>query len=202
VPDFTIIAGPNGAGKSSFSKLLSDPGSLIFDADIVKAIKEKEYPDLPDESIQMMITSAYWQNEDEAIEANFSLTVETNLRDDFLINRLEYFKSKGYTTNLIFMMLPHVDASLERVNLRVFRKGHFVDFESIKYNFETSLITLKKYFTRFDSFQLLDSSSTVDIAMPETLLMLKNNSIHFIDPNPPSWAKSTLDEITKNLPTN
>jgi predicted ABC-type ATPase len=40
MPDFTIIAGPNGAGKSSFSKLLSDPDSLIFDADIVKAIKK------------------------------------------------------------------------------------------------------------------------------------------------------------------
>ena len=80
MPDFTVIAGPNGAGKSSFSKLLSAPGSLIFDADIVKAVKEKEYPDLPDESIAMMIDSAYWEAEEIALEERKDLTVETNLR--------------------------------------------------------------------------------------------------------------------------
>ncbi|MDP9078614.1 MAG: hypothetical protein M3O71_14375 [Bacteroidota bacterium] len=63
MPDYIIIAGPNGAGKSLFSRILSEPGSLIFDADKVKAMKEKEYPDLPDESIEMMITSAYWNAE-------------------------------------------------------------------------------------------------------------------------------------------
>jgi predicted ABC-type ATPase len=202
MPDFTIIAGPNGAGKSSFSKLLSDPYSLIFDADIVKAVKEKQYPDLPDESIQMMITSGYWQMEDDAIEKSGSLVVETNLRDDFLINRLAYFKNKGYTLNLIFMMLPHIDASLERVNLRVFKKGHFVDFESIKYNFETSLKMLKQHFAKFDSLRLLDASSGNNFSVPNTLLLLKNNKINFVDQNAPSWAQSTIDDIIQKTKIN
>jgi predicted ABC-type ATPase len=116
----------------------------------------------------MMLTSAYWQMEDDAIDAGKSLVVETNLRDDFLINRLAYFKNKGYTLNLIFMMLPHIDASLERVDLRVFRKGHFVDFESVKYNFESSLKMLKQHFTKFDSLRLLDSSSNSNFAIPNT----------------------------------
>jgi predicted ABC-type ATPase len=41
MPDYTIIAGPNGAGKSTFSTILSSADALIFDADKVKAIKEK-----------------------------------------------------------------------------------------------------------------------------------------------------------------
>ena len=41
MPGYTIIAGPNGAGKSLFSNILSEPGSLIFDADKVKSNKRK-----------------------------------------------------------------------------------------------------------------------------------------------------------------
>jgi predicted ABC-type ATPase len=202
MPDFTIIAGPNGAGKSSFSKLLSAPGSLIFDADKVKAIKEKQYPDLPDESIGMMIDSAYWEAEEIAIKEGKDLTVETNLRNDFLINRSAYFREKGYTINLIFMLLPDVQTSMDRVNLRVGGKGHFVDHESIKYNFEYSLKMLKQHFDKFDSLYLFDSFLNNDVATPNTLLNLKNNAISYANPNPPSWAKLLLDEIVQKLTTN
>jgi len=76
MPDYTIIAGPKGTGKSTFSAILSSADALIFDADKVKAIKEKEYPDLPDESIEITITSAYWEAEDIAVAEKKDLTVE------------------------------------------------------------------------------------------------------------------------------
>jgi predicted ABC-type ATPase len=202
MPDFTIIAGPNGAGKSSFSRLLSTPGSLIFDADKVKAIKEKQYPDLPGESIGMMVDSAYWEAEEITIGEKKDLTVETNLRDDFLINRAIYFKGKGYTVNLIFMLLPDLKTSMDRVNLRVDQKGHFVDIESIKYNFEYSLKMLKQHFQKFDSLYLFDSSLNNNLSIPDTLLIVKNNYVKFINSNPPSWAKPVLDEIIQKLTTN
>lgn len=182
MPDFTVIAGPNGAGKSSFSQLLSELGAFIFDADKVKAIKENQYPDVPVESIEMMITSAYWEAEDNAIKQNQSLTVESNLRNDFLINRLNRFKDKGYKVNLIFMLLPDVETSYERVDLRVYQRGHFVDIESIKYNFEYGLKMLKQHFGKFDLLQLFDSSLSEKVTLPRTLLILKNNNISFIDP--------------------
>jgi predicted ABC-type ATPase len=199
MPEYTIIAGPNGAGKSSFSKLLSSGHSIIFDADKVKFFKEKQYPDLPDESIEMMITSAYWEAEDIAIEEKRDLTVETNLRNDFLVKRTDYFKNKGYKINLIFMLLPDIKVSMDRVNLRVDRKGHFVDHESIRYNFEHSLKMLKQHFNKFDNVLLFDSSLNSTLTVPETLLILKNNKIHFINPTVPLWAKPILDEITQNL---
>ena len=68
MPEYAIIAGPNGAGKSTFSSGLSEPGTLIFDADKVKARLWKEWPDLPVESIETMITTQYWNIEDEAIK--------------------------------------------------------------------------------------------------------------------------------------
>jgi len=202
MPDFTIIAGPNGAGKSSYSSLLAAPGSLIFDADKVKAIKEKQYPDLPVQSIQMMIDSAYWEAEEIALKEGKDLIIETNLRDDFLISRSIYFRNKRYKLNLIFMLLSDVRASRERVNIRIDQGGHFVDEESIKYNFEYSLTMLHQHFNKFDSLFLFDSSLTSELSIPNTLLILKNNSISFIDKNAPLWAKPILDEIVKKLTTN
>jgi predicted ABC-type ATPase len=178
------------------------PGSLIFDADIVKALKEKQFPDLPIDSIETMITSEYWDAEDSAVDGNKSLTVESNLRDDFLIKRSSYFKDKGYTLNLIFILLPDVETSMDRVNLRVNKKGHFVDSESIRYNFEYSLKMLKQHFNKFDSLILLDSSLNSNLTIPNTLLILKNNNISFIDSNAPSWAKPILDEMVKKITSN
>jgi len=57
MPDYTVIAGPNGAGKSTYSNILSSSDAIIFDADKVKAVREKQYPDVPAESIEMMIDS-------------------------------------------------------------------------------------------------------------------------------------------------
>ena len=70
MPNYTVIAGPNGAGKSTFSKTLSSRKALIFDADKVKAAREKQYPDVPVQSIEMMIDSAYWEAEEVAIRVN------------------------------------------------------------------------------------------------------------------------------------
>ena len=199
MPDYTIIAGPNGAGKSTYSIVLSSEDAIIFDADIVKALKEKQYPDLPDESIEMMITSAYWEAEDIAIEARKDLTVETNLRNDFLINRCAFFKDKGYSINLIYMLLPDVETSTERVSIRVAQKGHFINSESIKYNFGQGLLMLKKHFSEFDTLTIFASSLATAPSIPDTLLIVKNNNIHFIDPSAPSWAKQHIDDIVQKL---
>jgi predicted ABC-type ATPase len=202
MPDFTIVAGPNGAGKSTFSKRLSNSGALIFDADIIKLIREKQYPDLPIESIEMMIDSVYWEAEEVAIKEKKDFTVETNLRNDFLVKRAAHFRNKGYTINLVFMLLPDIQSSIDRVNSRVDQKGHYVDVETIKYNFEYSLENLKQYFGLFDNLFLIDSALTDNLSIPNPLLKLKNNKIHFIEPSPPKWAKPIIDDIIQKITTN
>lgn len=197
--EYTVVAGPNGAGKSLFSKILSSSGSLIFDADIIKALKEWEYPDLPAESIEMMVTSAYWTMEDEAIESKCSLTVETNLRDDFLIKRLDFFKNRGYTTNLIYMLLPDVETSFERVGLRVIQNGHFIDADSINYNFTQGQHILKNHFKRFDRVQIIESYFNGQVSNLQVLLKIQDNYIEFINPKIPLWAKPIIDELLQNL---
>jgi len=148
-----------------------------------------------------MLTSAYWEVEDVAVEGKRDLTVETNLRNDFLVNRCDFFKNKGYTTNLIYMLLPDIETSIERVSLRIAQKGHFVDIESMKYNFEQGLVNLKKYFNRFDNQQIIYSSLQSSPSFPIPLLTIKNNNDSFIDSNAPIWAKLILDELVNKLAT-
>lgn len=199
MPDYTVVAGPNGAGKSTYSSRLSSLVALIFDADKVKAVREQQYPDVPAESIEMMIDAAYWEAEEIAVEKKKDLTVETNLRDDFLIKRAVAFKDKGYTTNLIFMLLPDIEASEERVNIRVAQNGHFINAASIKYNFEYGLTNLARYFNKFDNVTIVDSSLNADVVAPKMLLKLNNSKISFIEPDAPLWAKPILDEIVQKL---
>lgn len=139
---FTVIAGPNGAGKSTFSARMSKANALIFDPDLEKYKIERQYPDISDEAIEAALTRKYNNFELKAISAKKHLTVETNLRNEFLAERAALFKEIGYQTRLVFMLLPDVASSMDRVNLRVKQKGHFVDVESIRLNFEKSLENL------------------------------------------------------------
>ena len=100
------------------------------------------------------------------------------------------------------MLLPDIETSTDRVALRVAQKGHFIDLESIKYNFEEGLIMLKKYFTKFDNVKIIESSLYTDPSLPNTLLTLKNNNIYFINSDAPSWAKPIIDEIVQKLKSN
>jgi predicted ABC-type ATPase len=146
-----------------------------------------------------MITTEYWNTEDASIEKNQDLTVETNLRNDFLIGRLEFFKRRGYTTNLIYMLLPSIKISTERVGLRVAQKGHYIDPESIKYNFGHGLEMLKQHFDKFDTFSLVDGSLDNQLSFPHKLLTIKNGQLSYINTNSPSWAKPLIDEIILKL---
>jgi predicted ABC-type ATPase len=89
---FTVIGGPNGAGKSTFSTHMSRPGTLVFDPDFYKKTIEKQFPDISDEAIEEAVTAKYETFELNALGRQKHLTVETNLRNEFLVERAAIFK--------------------------------------------------------------------------------------------------------------
>ncbi|MBS1527596.1 MAG: zeta toxin family protein [Bacteroidetes bacterium] len=197
MPEFLVIAGPNGAGKSSFSRNLSSPGAIIFDPDKEKKIIENNYPDISDEAIQDELTRVYGHFEMRALGKQLDLTVESNLRNEFVAERAKLFKENGYHTSLIFAALPNLKASIDRVQLRVDQKGHFVDAESIRYNYSASLENLKKVAPIFDNFMLLDTSPAFDEspALPSILTIYKNGLEVRRESNSPKWAIPLLTEL-------
>lgn len=195
---FTVIAGPNGAGKSTFSTRMSRTGALVFDPDFHKKNIETQYPDISEEAVESAVSRKYDNFEMQAIGAQKNLTVETNLRNEFLIERAAFFSGAGYDTRLVFMLLPDVESSMDRVNLRVKQKGHFVDAESIRYNFSKSMENLFKAVTGFDKVILVCAAANYGIkSQPELLLAMKQGSIITESANIPEWAAPIVNQVVK-----
>jgi predicted ABC-type ATPase len=199
MPAFTVIAGPNGAGKSAYSKILSPPKAIIFDPDEEKKNISIAYPDISDDALETELTRVYLDIENKVLLNNHDFTVETNFRSPFLIDRAHQFKVNGYKINLIFMMLPDITHSIDRVSLRVKKKGHFVDLESIRINFQLSREHVNRFLPVFDNVLIFDASSNEGtVSSPRLLAKFLEMQITEIDyPNLPLWAKEYIDELCK-----
>ncbi|WP_158829350.1 zeta toxin family protein [Mucilaginibacter lacusdianchii] len=199
---FTVIAGPNGAGKSTYSTRMSHPDTLIFDPDFHKQSIEQKYPDIAEDALMEAVTSGYHIIEAKALAGKKSLTVETNLRNEFLADRAAFFKANGYQTRFVFMLLPNVDSSMDRVNLRVKQKGHFVSAANIRANFEDSLRMLPKVAVKFDQVMLISAVSDQGVSsLPELLLTIKSGVVIRRNDSIPEWAMPTVADII-SLTTN
>ncbi len=87
--------------------------------------------------------------------------------------------------------------SLERVQMRVQQKGHFVDVESIKVNFEQSRKNAIELVGSFENLMVLDGSSSEKIVqIPAVLAMFNARSLSYVNKDAPEWAVSFLKDIT------
>lgn len=182
--------------KSTFSARFSRPNALIFDPDEQKLKIEKQYPDISHDALESAVTDKYHKFELKSIGVNIHLTVETNLRNEFLAERAEFFKGIGYETRLVYMLLPNVTASMERVNLRVQQKGHFVDVESIKTNFEEGLKNLRTCASKFDQVMLVSGRNNfAQNTQPQLLFTAEKGVVKFRNANIPEWCLGVIDDL-------
>jgi predicted ABC-type ATPase len=196
MPQFLVVAGPNGAGKSTFSTQFSRPGALIFDPDAEKFKIEKQYPDISQESLESELTRKYHTFEVRAVSSKLHLTVETNLRNNFLAERAQFFRENDYETRLIYMFLPDVETSMDRVNLRVNKKGHFVDAESIRTNFVKGLENLKMIARQFDQLMLISAANDLALkTQPQLLLTVERGLVKQKAMIMPDWC----DELVRDI---
>jgi predicted ABC-type ATPase len=196
MPQFIVVAGPNGAGKSTFSAHFSRPGALIFDPDKQKYKIEKQYQDISFEAVESELTRKYYTFEARALGSHLHFTVETNLRNDFLAERADFFHEQGYETRMIYMLLPDVATSMDRVNLRVKQKGHPIDVDSIKTNFAKGLENLALIAPRFDQLMILSAdNSGLEKTQPQLLLTVKNGAIIQKSEKIPLWCLDTINNI-------
>ena len=115
-PQLLFVAGPNGAGKSTFSKKFSEPGAVIFDVDKVIARIEAQSPDMPKKRIYQEATNEFIKQATDAVNRKQHFTLETNFRDESLLDIVAEFKRHNYTTNLVYLTLKNIKESVSRVN--------------------------------------------------------------------------------------
>ncbi|WP_411274202.1 zeta toxin family protein [Daejeonella sp.] len=162
-PRLYVFAGPNGAGKSTMSADMLPSGTPIFDGDkefaklklrfnqtdsgnLIDALNDHVFPEWKRDVQQKVIDCAF----------------ETNFRTADVMKSVMEFRKKGYEVNLIYFGLESLEASIERVNVRVALGGHKVSLENLTANYVQGFENLKTYVLEFDNV-LLVSSLEIDI---------------------------------------
>ncbi|GGH17016.1 hypothetical protein [Mucilaginibacter phyllosphaerae] len=185
-----VFAGPNGAGKSTFAATMVPQGTPIFDGDKKFAELKAFFYDLEESKIWTSINETHFPEwKDERIKGKGDVAFETNFRDPVVIESVKQFMKAGFESRLIFMGLDSVEASIERVELRVAKGGHNVSVEYININYEKSLLNLFEYYKSFTSvhlYQNFQPPGKNDDMMP--LMSIINDEITEEITPLPNWA--------------
>ncbi|MBV8389903.1 MAG: zeta toxin family protein [Mucilaginibacter sp.] len=196
-PQLLIIAGPNGAGKSTLSKTFAPNGAFIFDPDKESAKIEKQYPDLPSESIHYALNQYFLDCVHQAIKGKADFVLETNFRDHSLMDTVIRFQNNGYAANMIYLAISGIPQSMDRVKKRVKSGGHFVDNESIRFNYTEGLKNLQYFADRFDNLEvLLTSKNPSDI---RSLLSIQQKQLVFLADDLPGWMEHEISYIANHF---
>ena len=118
----TIIAGPNGAGKTTFAlEYLSKNSACnrFINADLIASGLSPLAP----ESEQMKASRLFLKEIKEAINNQECFAFETTLSGKTYIRLITQLQEKGWVVNLIYLYLPSVQVSIERVAERVKHGG-------------------------------------------------------------------------------
>ena len=172
-----------------------------FDADIISARVAARLPaDVPVESIYFAVQSVFLDFVEEAIRKKQDFTIETNFRDNQLMDTIARFKQSGYDTSMIYMTLNDVELSIDRVKLRVSTGGHFVDEASIRYNYEEGLKNLAYFSGRFDNLEIVDVSK--DPGELNSLLKIKRHQLVYLKVDLPSGLAQIVINIADRYRNN
>lgn len=140
-----IIAGPNGAGKTTFAlKYLPTVNCQNFvNADLIASGLSPLEP-----GRALVSASRLFLNEmNDYIAKRESFGFETTLSGRSHLRRIKQLMIAGWDVKLIYLALPDVDLSLQRVKERVVHGGHSVPEDIIIRRYPRSLHNLFECYT-------------------------------------------------------
>lgn len=114
------------------------PKTTVFDGDIIFQNLKKTYADLDESRIWANVNDvAFAKWKENSLSSNADSAFETNFRSKEVMTTVQLFANAGFETRLFFMGLDSVEASIDRVKLRVAKGGHNVSIEYINGETET-----------------------------------------------------------------
>jgi predicted ABC-type ATPase len=145
MPEIIIVAGPNGAGKTSFANeyLFAFRGRFAFvNADEIA--REIADPSMPQAELDLRAGREMLTRIGDCVDARTNLLFETTLATLTYVKKIPSWQKEGYAVGLVYLRLPSVELSIERVRRRVVEGGHGLPEETIRRRFPKSL----NYFER------------------------------------------------------
>ena len=138
--EIIIIAGPNGAGKTSFANeyLSSFRERFVFlNADEIA--QEIGGPPAPHPQLNIRAGREMLTRITDFIEARSNLLFETTLATLSYAKKIASWQQVGCSVALVYLRLPNVEMSIQRVCRRVAAGGHDIPEDIIRRRFPKSL---------------------------------------------------------------
>jgi predicted ABC-type ATPase len=136
VPEVVIIAGPNGAGKTTFAseyRLTRQQPPVFVNADEIA--RELSGQNLSRGQIDMRSARIML----DLASAGADFMFETTLATLTYAKKIGRWRAVGYSTSLIYLRLPSVEAAIARVKRRVEAGGHGIPEDIIRRRFKKSM---------------------------------------------------------------
>lgn len=146
MPHCWIVAGPNGAGKTTFAlKFLPKVAQSrnFINADLIAAGLSPLAPER-----ELVTASRLFLKEiDDCINSREDFAFETTLSGRSYLRLIKRLQQSGWKVTLIYLALPDVEMSSQRVAERVAHGGHNIVQKDIIRRFPRSLKNLLQEFS-------------------------------------------------------
>jgi predicted ABC-type ATPase len=145
--EIIVIAGPNGAGKTSFANEYlpaAQEGLVYLNADEIA----REIADVSLTTAQLDLRAGREMLARMAslVVSNTEFMFETTLASLSYARKIPGWQARGYTVALIYLRLPSVEMSIERVRRRVTAGGHSISEPIIRQRFAKSTAYLESHY--------------------------------------------------------
>ena len=145
-PTCWIIAGPNGAGKTTFAlQYLPDIADCqnFINADLIASGLSPLAP----ESRLIQASRIFLREIENRIQARQDFAFETTLSGRGYLKLIRRLRREGWQVELIYLALPTVEISIQRVAERVSHGGHDIPLEDLERRFPKSVRNLLDEFS-------------------------------------------------------
>ena len=185
-PVCIIIAGPNGSGKTTFAlKYLSETAACnrFINADLIASGLS---PLLP-ESKQIAASRLFLDEINYSVEQEEDFSFETTLSGKTYLKLIKKLQQNGWRIELIYLYLPNVEISAERVAERVRHGGHNIPADAIIRRYPRSLYNLINYYA-----PLCDKTICIDNSGEQTTLIFTQEQMEITISNQQAYQNIIL----------
>ena len=200
-PLLLVIAGSNGAGKSTYSKLflpdeMRDVDVWDFDIQFYEfkklAIKQGLSPKEATIKAEEKVSALFNERRRACMQKKFSFAYEGHFTGGAQWQPLLEAKQQGFYVHMIFLGLPSVEKSMERVRARVKAGGHYVNEQNIKINFYGNMDMLDRNLKLPDQIDIYEAGKKI---YPAKICTIINGIVVASLPVIPGWIKNEMPEL-------
>lgn len=167
--NFTIIAGANGSGKTTFAlNYFKNSKDIFINADSIATALSPNNPDVS----QFRAGKLMVKEIQNCIKNKQNFAIETTLSSKNYIKIIKQLQQDNWQVDMIYLYLPSVNLSMDRVAERVKSGGHNIPQKDILRRYEKSIHHLMhNYFDIVNNIICFDNQDDREIIFSKNSML-------------------------------